>query len=98
MRCINCREKFEPKVFLKNTVLIARRREKIPISKMAKTEKSKPKAIPRVSEKEKLKQNLNSKNRSVIRKHQMFSSMAVKCSHNYEVTAGRIGFYDDCQR
>jgi DNA-binding protein H-NS len=25
MRCINCREKFEPKVFLQSTVLIARR-------------------------------------------------------------------------
>ena len=55
MRCINCREKFEPKVFLQKHCANCKTAEKEYQSvKMAKTDKSKPKAIPRVSAKRKL--------------------------------------------
>ena len=55
MRCINCREKFEPKVFLQKHCSNCKTAEReYQSAKMAKTEKSKPKVIPRVSAKRKL--------------------------------------------
>jgi hypothetical protein len=102
MRCINCKEKFEPKRFLEKHCSNCKTAEKeYQSEKMAKTERKKPKSIAKVSDKRKAVNKIYETVRIEVLSEAKFKCFIDGCenvANTIEHTAGRIGFYDDWAR
>jgi hypothetical protein len=102
MRCINCRDKFEPKYFLQKHCEKCKEAEReYQSGKMAKTQKPASKIKP-VSDKRKVENIIYTSNRiKFLMKPENKICFIDECRNpatTIEHSAGRLGFYDDWAR
>lgn len=105
MRCLNCKQKFDPKRFLQkfcgeNEECIAAESE-YKKEKISASNNKQKKPIPKVSEKRKQLNKIYETVRIEVlaeAKFKCFIDGCKKVANTIEHTAGRIGFYDDWAR